>query len=53
MTETDEGDVAVEVAGQPDDVYLWLWGRRDDQSLAVTGASEVAEAFRRRLQEAL
>jgi len=53
VAETDEGDVAVEVAGQPDDVYLWLWGRRDAGSLAVTGDTEVADAFRRRLQEAL
>jgi len=50
---SDEGEVSVEVAGQPADVYLWLWGRRDAESLAVTGVDEIAEAFRRRLQEAL
>lgn len=51
VTEADAADVAVEVAGAPDDVCLWLWGRRGDEALAVTGDREVAEAFRRRLQE--
>jgi uncharacterized protein (TIGR03083 family) len=53
VSESDAGDVAVEVAGQPEDVYLWLWGRRRPEPLAVTGSDEVAAAFRRRLQEAL
>ncbi len=52
VNEADAGDVAVEVAGSPDDVYLWLWGRRGDESLAVTGDPEVGAAFRRRVQEA-
>lgn len=51
VSETDAAEVAVEVAGTPDDVYLWLWGRRGDERLAVTGDAEVAAAFRRRLQE--
>ena len=51
VTESDAGAVAVEVAGSPDDLYLWLWGRRSDESLAVTGDAGVASAFRRRLAE--
>ena len=53
VSESDTGEVAVEVAGQPDDVYLWLWGRRGAEPLAVAGSSDVADAFRRRLQENL
>jgi uncharacterized protein (TIGR03083 family) len=43
VSDDDAGDVAVEVAGQPDDVYLWLWGRRGADSLAVTGNADVAD----------
>ncbi len=51
VVEGDSDEVAVEVSGAPDDVYLYLWGRRDDSGLAVTGDSEVAVAFRSRLAE--
>jgi len=52
VAEDDTSDVGVEIAGSPDDVYLWLWGRRDDSRLAVVGDSAIASAFRRRLQDA-
>lgn len=51
VNEADAAGVAVEVAGAPDDVYLWLWGRRGDEALAVAGDAGLAGAFRRRLQE--
>jgi uncharacterized protein (TIGR03083 family) len=52
ITEGDTGHVAVEIAGSPADVFLWLWGRRGDETLAITGDGELAAALRRRLAEA-
>jgi uncharacterized protein (TIGR03083 family) len=49
---SNDGDAAVEIAGEPSDLYLWLWGRADGSPLDVTGDGDVAQAFRRRLVEA-
>lgn len=46
------GEAAVEVAGEPSDVYLWLWGRADASGLTIRGDEAAASAFRRRLAEA-
>src|SRR5262245_10276511 len=53
VVEGDTGPVGIEIAGAPEDVFLWLWGRRDADTLAVTGEQELAEAFRQRLAEAM
>lgn len=34
------------VLGGPDDVYLWLWGRRDDAAVRITGDSTAPSALR-------
>jgi uncharacterized protein (TIGR03083 family) len=47
-----DGEVAVEISGEPGEVYRWLWGRGGTESLAVAGVFEVAGAFRRRIAEA-
>lgn len=46
------GEVAVEVAGEPDAVFGWLWGRRSPEELVLAGDPDVALAFRRRVSEA-
>lgn len=53
VVEGDTGPVATEIAGQPDDVFLWLWGRGDSDPLAITGDQEVGAGFRRRLAETM
>lgn len=47
-----EGDAAAEIAGDPDRLYLWLWGRAGDDSVRSTGDPEVVRAFRGRISEA-
>ena len=49
VDESDSTAVPIEIAGSPDDLFLWLWGRRNDAALAVTGEADVAAAFRRRV----
>jgi hypothetical protein len=39
------------VSGSPSDVFLWLWGRGDDEQIAITGDQRAASEFRRRLAE--
>jgi uncharacterized protein (TIGR03083 family) len=46
------GEAAVEIAGDPSALYLWLWGRGSAESLVLVGDQEVAAGFRRRLSEA-
>lgn len=53
VAEGDTDEVDVEIAGTPEDVFLWLWGRRDDESLAITGDAGRAAALRRRLAETM
>jgi uncharacterized protein (TIGR03083 family) len=40
------------VLGGPDDVYLWLWGRRGDAAVRVTGDRTAATALRAALNAA-
>lgn len=40
------------VLGGPDDVYLWLWGRRDDAVVRITGDRSAATAMRAALSAA-
>jgi len=46
------GEAGAEVSGAPDAVLLWLWGRRGDEAVTVSGSAEVAKGFRGRLVEA-
>lgn len=45
------GDAEVTVSGSPADVFLWMWGRRGDDSVAVHGDAGRAQDFRARLVE--
>ncbi len=49
----EDGDAAAEIAGEPEDLLLWLWGRRDDSAVRFTGDPDVVRRFRRRLAEGL
>ena len=49
--EPGESQVAAEVFGDPDDVLLWLWHRRDDDAVGFAGDRAVTTAFRARLAE--
>jgi uncharacterized protein (TIGR03083 family) len=40
------------VLGAPDDVYLWLWGRRADAAVRITGDRTAATAMRAALNAA-
>jgi uncharacterized protein (TIGR03083 family) len=40
------------VLGGAEDVYLWLWGRRDDTAVRVTGDRDAAAALRQALTAA-
>jgi len=53
VAEGTEGEVAVEIFGEPDDVYLWLWGRRSVEAVQAAGDDDVVRRFRRRLAETL
>jgi uncharacterized protein (TIGR03083 family) len=46
------GEAAVEVTGEPAEVFSWLWGRTGVERLAIEGDEEAAKAFRRRIAEA-
>jgi uncharacterized protein (TIGR03083 family) len=46
------GEATAEVAGEPSEVLLWLWGRAGDSSLLVTGDASAASALRARIAEA-
>ncbi|HSS67343.1 MAG TPA: maleylpyruvate isomerase family mycothiol-dependent enzyme [Nocardioidaceae bacterium] len=39
------------VVGDPDDVFLWLWGRRGDDAVRVSGDKRAASELRERLAE--
>jgi uncharacterized protein (TIGR03083 family) len=47
-----EGSVDAEIAGEPEDVLLWLWGRRGDEAVDISGDRATAGRFRQRLAEA-
>lgn len=40
------------VSGEPEEMFLWLWGRRPDTAVTVSGPVEVASEFRSRVAEA-
>jgi hypothetical protein len=40
------------VLGGPADVYLWLWGRRDDDIVRITGDRSATDALRTALAAA-
>jgi hypothetical protein len=42
---------AATVAGGAEPVFLWLWGRADDEQVAVAGSRALAAEFRGRLAE--
>lgn len=52
VTDSADGTPAAEIAGDPEAVLLWLWGRRGDDSVTITGSPDVAASFRHRLAEA-
>jgi uncharacterized protein (TIGR03083 family) len=41
------------VAGEPEQVFLWLWGRADDSSVELTGDAATMAELRARLVECL
>jgi hypothetical protein len=47
-----EGQVAAEIFGTADAVFLWLWGRRDASAIRSAGDEEVVREFRARVSEA-
>jgi uncharacterized protein (TIGR03083 family) len=46
-----EGDVDAEVFGDPDEIYLWLWGRRDLSMEQSAGDDAAVQEFRARVAE--
>jgi uncharacterized protein (TIGR03083 family) len=46
----DDGPADATVAGDPEAVLLWLWGRRPDASVALDGDDAALTAFRDRLR---
>ncbi|WP_460664891.1 maleylpyruvate isomerase family mycothiol-dependent enzyme [Kribbella swartbergensis] len=46
-----EGEVAAEVFGAADAVFLWLWGRLDASAIQSAGDEDVVREFRARLAE--
>jgi uncharacterized protein (TIGR03083 family) len=53
VAEGTEGDVAAEIFGEPEDLLLWLWGRRPGEAIGIAGDDDTADRFHRRLTEAL
>ncbi len=46
-------DVAAEIFAEPEDLLLWLWGRRTDDVVEAVGDADVVHRFHNRLAEAL
>jgi uncharacterized protein (TIGR03083 family) len=42
---------AATVSGDPESLFLWLWGRVGDDRVAVTGSAETVAEFRARIAE--
>jgi uncharacterized protein (TIGR03083 family) len=51
VTPGAEGDVDAEVFGDPDDIFLWLWGRRDLSMEQSAGNDTAVQEFRARVAE--
>ena len=52
ITVSDEpAPCAATVSGSPADIFLWMWGRRDQTNVALSGDVGIVEEFRARLVE--
>lgn len=51
VTAGAEGDVDAEVFGEPDDIFLWLWGRHDLSMEQSAGDDAAVQEFRARVAE--
>lgn len=53
VTVEDDSELSADatVAGDPQELFLWLWGRLDDASVGFTGDEALAHEFRARLVE--
>jgi len=51
VTDDTSASAAATVAGEPEQVFLWLWGRAGDDAVTLDGAPEVVAGFRSRLVE--
>ncbi|GAA1543393.1 maleylpyruvate isomerase family mycothiol-dependent enzyme [Kribbella lupini] len=51
VTRDTDAEVAAEIFGDPTDVLLWLWGRRDTSAVQTAGSPEAVKAFRARVAE--
>ena len=45
------GQAAATLGGEPQQVFLWLWGRVGDDAVVLTGDPRVTAEFRSRIQE--
>lgn len=52
VTAGSDGEVDAEVFGDPDDLFLWLWGRHDLNMEQSAGDDHAVQEFRARLAEA-
>ncbi|WP_433007031.1 maleylpyruvate isomerase family mycothiol-dependent enzyme [Kribbella sp. CA-294648] len=52
VTAGTDGEVDAEVFGDPDDLFLWLWGRHDLNLEQSAGDDDAVQEFRARLAEA-
>jgi uncharacterized protein (TIGR03083 family) len=52
VSQGPEGDVAAEIFGPAEAVFLWLWGRTADSSIQTAGDDSVVREFRARVAEA-
>jgi uncharacterized protein (TIGR03083 family) len=50
LLERGDGDADAAVAGEPEAVLLWLWGRRPDSTVELEGDPAALAAFRDRLR---
>jgi uncharacterized protein (TIGR03083 family) len=48
-----DGVPAATVQGEPDHVFLWLWGREPDSAVQTSGDASILAEFRARLAECL
>jgi uncharacterized protein (TIGR03083 family) len=48
-----DGVAAVTVQGEPEHVFLWLWGREPDSAVQTIGDASILAEFRARLAECL
>ncbi|QNE17738.1 maleylpyruvate isomerase family mycothiol-dependent enzyme [Kribbella qitaiheensis] len=51
VTPGSDGDVDAEVFGDPNEIYLWLWGRGKLNLTQAAGDDQAVEAFRSRMAE--